>query len=61
MNDGALGIGHVIFHLVLLAVLHGSRSPQVLRPRRAHNKKKTRNQPRIATKFCGRHGDAPKQ
>ena len=48
MNDGAFIIGHVIFHLVLIAVLHGSRSSQVLKPRREQNQKKTRNQPGMA-------------
>lgn len=34
MNDSVFGFAQVIFHLVLAAVLHGSRSPQVFKTRR---------------------------
>jgi len=34
MDDGAFGFAHLIFHLVLVAVLHGSRAPQGLKRRR---------------------------
>ena len=54
MNDGAFGFAHVIFHLVLIAVLHGSRSPRVFKTRREQKK------PRIANELYGRQGDAPK-
>ena len=36
MNDGAFGLASVIFHLVLVAVLHGSRSPRVFKSRRTN-------------------------
>ena len=55
MNDGAYGFAHVIFHLVLIAVLHASRSPPIRKGRREQMKS------RSAHKLCGRHGDAPRQ
>ena len=42
MNDGVFGLAHVIFHLVLAAVLHGSRSPQIFKTRREQNHIKSR-------------------
>jgi len=41
MDDGAFGFAHVIFHLVLVAVLHGSRSPIIFKTRREQNQKVT--------------------
>jgi hypothetical protein len=55
MNDGAFGLAHVIFHLALVAVLHGSRSPRAFKSRSEQIKS------RSANKLHGRHGDAPKQ
>jgi hypothetical protein len=43
MNDGAFGFAHVIFHLVLMAVLHGSRSPRVFKTRREQMKSRSVN------------------
>ena len=50
MSDGAFGIGHVIFHILLFAVLHGTRSQQVFKTRRGQGQSRSHNQPRVTIK-----------
>jgi hypothetical protein len=63
MNDGIFGFGHVIFHLVLIIVLHGNRSPQVFETGRKQKPKASRdaNEPKVVTKLQSRRKDALKQ